>query len=78
MKLTAKNILYFSLTLLLLLLITNKNIYSQNEGPTTYKIVSLSVTGNKLYDAKTIISYSGLKENQEISMIKNSEKKYIL
>ena len=68
MKLIPKNVLYFSLTLLVFLFIADKNIYSQNEGPTTYKIVSLSVIGNKLYDARTIISYSGLKENQEISI----------
>lgn len=69
MLLSSKNIFCFSLVILLILFATNNNIFAQKEeGPTTYKIASLSVKGNKLYDAKTIVNYSGLKENQEISI----------
>ena len=69
MTLSSKNILRLSFVLLLLLMISNSNIFAQKEeGPTTYRILSLSVKGNKLYDAKTIITYSGLKENQEIAI----------
>jgi len=46
--------------------VISQNVYSQN--PATYKIVSISTDGNKFYDSKTIISNSGLKIGQEISI----------
>ena len=42
-------------------------LYSQDE-PVTYRIIDISVTGNKLYDKKTIVNYSGLYLNQEIQI----------
>ncbi|MFA7360908.1 MAG: outer membrane protein assembly factor BamA [Candidatus Kapaibacterium sp.] len=41
--------------------------YSQG-FETTYKIANISVRGNKVYDSRTIIAYSGLKENMEIAI----------
>ncbi len=58
-------IILFSLTIL----IFSDNIYSQqNTGPSTYKIISITTEGNKFYDSKIIISNSGLKVGQEISV----------
>lgn len=45
----------------------SSNLYSQN-FETTYKIANISVRGNKVYDSRTIIAYSGLKENMEIAI----------
>ena len=42
-------------------------IYSQDE-PVIYRIIDISTTGNKIYDKKTIINYSGLQINQEIGI----------
>jgi len=42
--------------------------FSQDEGATVYRIANVSVKGNKAYDSKTIIAYSGLKENMEIAI----------
>ncbi|MBP9096957.1 MAG: outer membrane protein assembly factor BamA, partial [Ignavibacteria bacterium] len=48
-------------------LLTNGNIYSQT-GPPVYKIVSVNTKGNKNYDSKTIVSYTGLQVGQEIAI----------
>ena len=56
------------ITVLIFLLFTTVTMQAQDDGPTTYKIANISVKGNKTYDSRTIISYSGLKENQEISI----------
>src|SRR5690606_348721 len=40
----------------------------QDDGPQTYRIVSITTTGNKLYDSKTIIGYSGLSIGGEIAV----------
>ena len=45
----------------------NSKSYSQ-DFETTYKIANISVRGNKVYDSRTIIAYSGLKENMEIAI----------
>ncbi|MFA5012606.1 MAG: outer membrane protein assembly factor BamA [Ignavibacteria bacterium] len=45
----------------------NIKLYSQN-FETTYKIANISVRGNNVYDSRTIIAYSGLKENMEIAI----------
>ena len=42
--------------------------FSQNDGPQTYRIVSITTTGNKLYDSRTIASYSGLNVGDEIAV----------
>lgn len=60
MKFQIKTIIFF-LILTSLCSIT----YSQ---PTIYKIRDISVSGNKTYDAKTIVAYSGLKIGMEISV----------
>lgn len=38
------------------------------EGPATYRIVSISTEGNKFYDSKIIIANSGLKIGQELAI----------
>ena len=45
-----------------------KSAFSQPEGPTTYRIVSIDTEGNELYDSRTIVAYSGLNINQEITI----------
>lgn len=40
----------------------------QDDGPQTYRIVSITTTGNKLYDSKTIVGYSGLQVGDEIAV----------
>ncbi|MBS1492609.1 MAG: outer membrane protein assembly factor BamA [Bacteroidetes bacterium] len=49
------------------LLFSAENIYSQT-GPPVYKIVSINTKGNKNYDSKTIVSYTGLQVGQEIGV----------
>jgi len=53
------------LVLVFFILLFNSTCYSQ-EGPRTYKILSISVEGNKFYDPKVIIGASGLISGQEI------------
>ncbi len=48
-------------------LLISGNIYSQT-GPPVYKIVSINTKGNKNYDSKTIVSYTGLQIGQEIGI----------
>lgn len=43
-------------------------LYSQADGPTTYKIAGISTLGNKSYESNTIINYSGLRPGMEISL----------
>lgn len=43
-------------------------IFSQDEGPATYRIASISTKGNRNYESGTVISYSGLAQGQEISI----------
>ncbi|MBN8585288.1 MAG: outer membrane protein assembly factor BamA [Ignavibacteria bacterium] len=42
------------------------SILSQDEGPRTYKILSINADGNKFYDSRIIVSNSGLKVGDEI------------
>ncbi len=57
-------ILFFSLISVFI-----KSTFAQDElGPEIYRIASINVNGNKFYDSRTIINYSGLKENMEISI----------
>lgn len=53
-------------TILILMLFSLKSFSQDFEA--TYKIANLSVKGNKVYDTRTIIAYSGLKENMEIAI----------
>lgn len=47
----------------------NRNLsFAQDDQIPTYRIASVSVKGNKFYDSKTIVNYSGLKENMEIAI----------
>lgn len=41
---------------------------SSQDGPRTYKILSVSVEGNKFYDSRIIVSNSGLKIGDEVSV----------
>jgi outer membrane protein insertion porin family len=54
---------------LLILLMTGffEKSFAQDEN-LSYRIVNISVKGNKVYDTKTIIAYSGLRENMEIAI----------
>jgi len=63
MKLKSSLKIIFTIGLFLLSGLT----YSQ-DGPATYRIIGINTTGNKLYDSKTIVAYSGLKIGQEISI----------
>jgi outer membrane protein insertion porin family len=43
--------------------------YSQDDPSLVlYRVVSVSVKGNKFYDSRTIVNYSNLKENMEIAI----------
>ncbi len=41
---------------------------AQQDGPQTYRIVSITTTGNQLYDSRTIVNYSGLALGDEIAV----------
>jgi len=56
------------LPVIILLMITVKFGISQDEGSNTYRIANISVKGNKVYESKTIIAYSGLRENMDIGI----------
>lgn len=43
------------------------NTLFAQEGPRTYRIVSVSAEGNRIYDSKTIVSASGLQIGSEIA-----------
>lgn len=53
------------LILVLLLVLSGNLVFSQ---PVLYKIRDISVSGNKTYDAKTIVAYSGLRIGMEINI----------
>jgi len=55
------------ISIILFSLISGKT-FSQNDGPTTYRIASINTKGNKNYETNTIISYSGLNIGQEITI----------
>ncbi|MDQ3021393.1 MAG: outer membrane protein assembly factor BamA [Bacteroidota bacterium] len=52
-------------------------IYSQDAGPTTYRIASIETKGNKNYESGTIVSYSGLNTGQEINIPSDETKEAI-
>ncbi|MBS1517968.1 MAG: outer membrane protein assembly factor BamA [Bacteroidetes bacterium] len=57
------------LTIILLTIVFRPfNIYSQEQGPVTYKIASIDTKGNRNYEKTTIISYSGLQPGMEITI----------
>lgn len=57
------------LAVISVLFVCAKSSYAQNEGEQgVYRIASISVSGNKFYDSRTIINYSGLKENMEVAI----------
>lgn len=54
--------------LILAMMLMPSYSFSQDDGPQTYRIVSITTTGNKLYDSRTIASYSGLSVGDEIAV----------
>lgn len=68
MKVISINKLIVSIIFLFIVTAFAKVTYSQDEGPVIYKIANISVKGNTTYDSRTIVSYSGLRENMEITM----------
>ena len=56
------------LAILLAIVIIPVSSYAQQDGPQTYRIVSITTTGNQLYDSKTIVNYSGLALGDEIAV----------
>jgi outer membrane protein insertion porin family len=54
--------------LILAMMLMPSYSFSQDDGPQTYRIVSITTTGNKLYDSRTIASYSGLNVGDEIAV----------
>ncbi|MDZ4713167.1 MAG: outer membrane protein assembly factor BamA [bacterium] len=63
-----RNLFLKSVLVLIIIVIAFGNIFSQPEGPTTYRIASIGTKGNKNYQTGTILSYSGLAVGQEISI----------
>jgi outer membrane protein insertion porin family len=59
---------FLILILLSIFLLPGKGEAQQDDGPQTYRIVSITTTGNKLYDSKTIVGYSGLSVGDEIAV----------
>jgi outer membrane protein insertion porin family len=49
-------------------IVNHNSVFSQQQEPTVYKIASINTIGNNLYDSKTIVAYSGLIINQEITI----------
>ncbi len=64
------------ISIILFSLISGKT-FSQNDGPTTYRIASINTKGNKNYETNTIISYSGLNIGQEITIPSDQTKEAI-
>ena len=60
--------LKLSLISIILFSFISGKTFSQNDGPTTYRIASINTKGNKNYETNTIISYSGLNIGQEITI----------
>lgn len=69
--------LKLSLILIIFISFISGITFSQNDGPTTYRIASISTRGNKSYETNTIISYSGLKIGQEIAIPSDQTKEAI-
>jgi len=67
-KLHNTKLFIFAILSILFCFFNNNRLYSQDNTPTTYRIVNISVKGNKVVDKNSILSYSGLKENMEISI----------
>ncbi|MFA5403594.1 MAG: POTRA domain-containing protein [Ignavibacteria bacterium] len=65
-----KAIIKLSVILFFTLLILSSNTsFAQNDlEPVLYRVASINVQGNKFYDSRTIVNYSGLKESMEISI----------
>ena len=66
-----KSILSASVPIFLFLFLFSANRFAfaqEDQGPGTYKILSISTEGNKFYDSKTIIANSGLKIGSEITI----------
>lgn len=64
-----RNCVSSSVYIVLFCLLSSIPLYSQTqEGPATYKILSISTEGNKFYDSRTIINNSGLTVGSEISI----------
>jgi len=63
-----KKIKLFVLTILCLFVVFSNTSKSQDDGNNVYKLANITVKGNKVYDSRTIIAYSGLKENMEIAI----------
>jgi outer membrane protein insertion porin family len=63
-----KNIKLFVLTVLCLFVVIYNTSNAQDEGNNVYRIANITVKGNKVYDSKTIIAYSGLRENMEVAI----------
>ena len=61
-----KIILKITALFILLTSATFSDTFSQQDGPTTYRIASISTKGNSSYESGTIVSYSGLNVGQEI------------
>ncbi|MEO8514915.1 MAG: POTRA domain-containing protein, partial [Ignavibacteria bacterium] len=59
-----------------LIFVFNITAYSQ-DGPRTYKILSINAEGNKFYDSRIIISSSGLKIGDEIMIPSESTQQAI-
>lgn len=64
-----KAVIKISVILFFSLLIIKGTSFAQDETvPELYRIASITITGNKFYDSRTIVNYSGLRENMEITI----------
>lgn len=64
-----KGISKILLTAILSVLFFNTDsTFAQDDQIPLYRVASISVKGNKFYDSKTIVNYSGIKENTEIAI----------
>lgn len=64
-----KAVIKVSVILFFSLLIIKGTSFAQDETvPELYRIASITITGNKFYDSRTIVNYSGLRENMEITI----------
>lgn len=66
-KVKLKIVFIKSLVLTIILSAAAINVFSQEEGPTTYNIAGISVKGNNRVESDVIISTSGLTPGQEIA-----------
>jgi outer membrane protein insertion porin family len=73
----SKNIIYFLVSIIFFVNMAFISDTIAQDEPATYKIVDISTTGNKLYDKKTIINYSGLKVGQELLIPSDETKEAI-